>query len=504
MTSAVEKLRKKLGVTAPPKAEVIPLPTAAETLDLTTPLPPEVRAEVEAEAVTQAAADQVSASAALVERFNADHFVSVEGGAASVYRETFDPELRRARLDRISPQSFKELHRHETVPVADRHGNIRQISAGVAWLNHPARRTYSGGLALLPGMDAPAGVYNLWRGYGCEAKRGATVEDVKPALVHLLHVICSGDARAFRYAVAWLAWCVQNPGAQAEVAMVLIGGRGAGKGTLGRWFRDLFGMHGMHVQHPRHLVGNFNAHLQTCLAMFVDEAFFVGDRAGNAVLKSLITEDQIAVEKKGVDVFAVRNRLKIIMATNEGHAVLAGEDERRYFVLCVAGVKAQDHDYFAKLDQWWSGGGKEAFLGYLLDYDLTGFNIRKVPNTEALERQKLQSLAPLDAWLLERLQDGKIRPQDNGWVTDQPRTGIAAEFAEFVKGHGHRYVNTTTDAIGVGIRKRMQVRDKRETTGQRRRTWVFPDLGTARKQFTASLRLEHLGWGDETDEREGV
>lgn len=81
---------------------------------------------------------------------------------------------------------------------------------------------------------------------------------------------------------------------------------------------------GMHIQHPRHLTGNFNAHLRDCLAMFVDEAFFIGDKAGNSVLKSLITEDQMTLEKKGLDVFSVRNRLKIIMATNEDHAVLAG------------------------------------------------------------------------------------------------------------------------------------------------------------------------------------
>ena len=508
MTSAAHKLIAKVapksGAAAP--AKVIQLPSTAGDsaakggagsgkIDL----PPDVAAEVNA-AVTAAGLDEVQS---VITRLNAEHFVSVEGGRTSVYREAVDHELGRARLDRMAVESFKALHSHETVSVIDKAGNSSSKPVASVWMNHPLRRTYPEGISLLPAGDAPAGVYNLWRGFGCQPKHGAIVADVKPALVYLLHVVCAGSRSAFDYTLAWLAHAVQHPECQAEVAIVLHGGRGTGKGTLGRWFRDLFGAHGMQIQQPRHLTGNFNAHLQTCLALFVDESFFVGDRAGNAVLKSIITEDQITVEKKGIDVVAVRNRLKIIMATNEDHAILAGEDERRYFVLHVSDCKKQDHTYFGKLDAWWTSGGKEAFLGYLLGYDLTNFNIRKVPNTAALERQKLQSLPPLGAWLFERLQEGKLCPKhEHGkpavdWSLEHPRDNIAGDFTLYTKDRGHRYASTAKDAIGTGLRKYMAVGDKRESTGERRRLWVFPKLEDARQQFAKSLGLEHFNWVDD-------
>ncbi len=467
-------------------------------------VPGAVQAEVHSDADAKQRKARDEALAALLKKLNSDHFVSVEGGKTSVYRETFDHELTRDRLDRMGTQAFKTLHSHEYITINNANGDPVSLRVADIWLNHPLRLTYMNGIALLPGADAPVGVYNLWRGFGCDPKRGAILADVAPAIRHLLDVICSGDEQAFEYLINWLAYAVQHPDRQAEVAIVLIGGRGTGKGTLGRWFRDLFGMHGMHIQHPRHLTGNFNAHLRDCLAMFVDEAFFIGDKAGNSVLKSLITEDQMTLEKKGLDVFSVRNRLKIIMATNEDHAVLAGVDERRYFVLQVSDSKAQAHEYFGKLDYWWRNGGKEALLGYLLDLDLTGFNIRKVPNTVALERQKVQSLAPLDAWMLERLQDGKLRSSDDGWVVEQPRDKIADDFAIHIRMNGHRFVSTSKDSIGAGIRKHMRVGDKRESVGARRRIWIFPTLEDARKQFAESLGLKLLGWGDAADECNGT
>jgi hypothetical protein len=509
MTSAAEKLRAKIApkVGAGNTAAVIQHPATADKPKTGDEfdLPDDLLAEVE----TEANLLTVSAVGAAIARLNAEHFVSVEGGKTRVYREAFDHELGRDRLDRMAVESFRALHSHETVPVVDKAGNPSSKQVAAVWLNHPARRTYSEGISLLPAGDTPAGVYNLWRGFGCEPKHGASVSDVKPALVYLLRAVCSGNRSAFEYTTAWLAHAVQHPERQAEVAIVLHGGRGTGKGTFGRWFRDLFGAHGMQIHHPRHLTGNFNAHLQTCLALFVDESFFVGDRAGNSVLKSVITEDQITVEKKGLDVVTVRNRLKIVMATNEDHAILAGEDERRYFVLHVSDCKKQDHAYFGTLNAWWSSGGKEAFLGYLLDYDLTGFNIRKVPNTAALERQKLQSLGPLGAWLFERLQEGRLcavhgcghPPLD--WPLEQDRKNVAADFALYVKDHGHRYANTARDSVGFGIRKHIELADKREGTGERRRLWVFPPLDEARQQFASSLGLEHFKWSDGDDIEDG-
>lgn len=48
--------------------------------------------------------------------------------------------------------------------------------------------------------------------------------------------------------------------------------------------------------------------LRDCIALFADEAFWAGDRAGESVLKMLVTEPVIPIEGKGRDLVLVPNR----------------------------------------------------------------------------------------------------------------------------------------------------------------------------------------------------
>jgi hypothetical protein len=58
------------------------------------------------------------------------------------------------------------------------------------------------------------------------------------------------------------------------------GGRGTGKGMFVRAFGSIFGQHFTHISHSKHLTGNFNAHLEDCVVLFVDEGFWAGDKQG--------------------------------------------------------------------------------------------------------------------------------------------------------------------------------------------------------------------------------
>ena len=78
-------------------------------------------------------------------------------------------------------------------------------------------------------------------------------------------------------------------------------------------------------------------------------------------------------------------------------------------MLDVSDIHREDHDYyFAAIETEWEGGGREAFLDHLLTLDLSGFNVRRVPQTEALRDQKLLSLPTVDRWFYTRLRAGNI------------------------------------------------------------------------------------------------
>ncbi|TVT61037.1 MAG: hypothetical protein FHK80_00470 [Azoarcus sp. PHD] len=477
-------------------APIIQLPTASQAQEAAT-------APATAQTQLDQIAQEVAASNAesIIEELNAQWFIAPEGGRVRVFREMIDPEMGTRALESMSTTDFRALYANRFVSVMDAAGNVRKINVADLWLRHPSRREYPKGLALLPGMATPDGVFNLWRGFAIEPNQG----DTKLPLWHLLNVICAGNHSALRYLVGWMAHCVQRPGEPAEVAIVMRGGRGTGKSTVGRWMRDIFGAHGMHLLHTRHLTGNFNAHLRDKCFLFPDEAFFAGDKAGDGVLKGLVTEPTITIEQKGVDAFEVRNRLKLMMASNSDWVVPAGTDERRYLVLDVSDIKKQDHSYFAKLNSHMSGGGLAALLHFLLHIDISKFNIRDVPNTAALAKQKLLSLPPVLAWLYDRLFVGRVLEHSSGWEPELRRDAVVNDFAEYVRRHGLRHVRTSAADVGRALHVVFPTMGDKQASskdaqGRRPRLWILPDLADARVQFEREvLSGGPAGWpeGDE-------
>jgi hypothetical protein len=312
-----------------------------------------------------------------------------------------------------------ETHRGSTVPVFstipdfrafhDRvkkqvgtGAELKHIGLGTWWINHSERTQYDG-IVYAPEAD-PKGKLNLWKGFVCEPKEGSC--DLY--LQHVRENICGGHEEYFHYLIGWMAYAVQYPGKQGEVAVVLRGREGTGKGMFAHYFGTLFGPHFVHVSHASHLTGHFNAHLQYCSVLFADEAFFAGDRSHESVLKALITEPRIVIEPKGLDAFQAKNCISLIMASNSEWVVPAGADARRYFVLDVSDAQIQNEEYFAAIQKEADNGGREALLYYLQDVDLSQFKLRSVPGTAALADQKMRSRRGVDSLIEYIAHEGNL------------------------------------------------------------------------------------------------
>src|SRR4051794_40327930 len=71
---------------------------------------------------------------------------------------------------------------------------------------------------------------------------------------HLREVVCGGDH--YRYLIHWCAYCVQHPEKPAEVAVVMRGKKGCGKGTVAKVMLRIFRDHALQITQARHLTGN--------------------------------------------------------------------------------------------------------------------------------------------------------------------------------------------------------------------------------------------------------
>jgi hypothetical protein len=320
--------------------------------------------------------------------------------------------------------------------------------------------------------------YNLWRGFAVDAIPG----DCSLYLDHVRENVCASNEEHYDYLLGWMARMIQKPGEPAYTAVVLRGKQGTGKGFFAHSLGRLFGHHYMSINNAKHLTGNFNGHLQDCVLLFADEAFYAGNKSGESTLKSIISEELVPIERKGYQTEMSRNCLHVVMASNEDWVVPANVDDRRFFVLDVSARRACDTEYFGKIDRQLEEGGYQALLHHLLNLDLGRFNARTVPKTSALRAQKEMSLRPKEEWWLSCLQDGSIVAAA-GWPEKATACDMLHELATFCKGSS-RFVRTNTTPVSLARLLRKMTKDKAVKT--RSRTPL--DLPTIEGKFQTVAR----------------
>lgn len=345
----------------------------------------------------------------LLSEMNEKHHVVNHGGKARVLTWT-ENELGYTVPSYSSFSDFKALRNKDKVEVKykDAKGKLKTelVGAGDWWIDQRKRAQYEG-LVYAPNIDErelSGDRLNLWRGWPVAAHEG----DCGLYLAHLRDNVCQGNEEHYNYLVGWMAYAVQHPERQGEVAIALRGLKGVGKTVMAEEFGKLFGNHFKTVVNPDHLTGKFNAHLQNCSVLFADECFFAGDRRHENILKGLVTGNTIFIEPKGVDSYEVKNYLHLILATNSKWVVPASSDERRWFVLDVGAENIQDQKYFNAITAQMNNSGRAALLHMLRGLDVRNFNVRKAPRTKALRDQIARTRSGVDALVEKVCSEGEV------------------------------------------------------------------------------------------------
>ena len=324
-------------------------------------------------------------------------FVHVEG-SARVIRE----DVSKGSIVLYKLEDLKKEHMNCRVLSSDEKPKLLNLVD--MWLEHPERRTYAAGLSFAPDMEI-LDRYNLWRGWSFIPAKG----DVDPWLDFVTTVVADGNQIHANYIISWAAQMVQHPMQKIGVGLVLRGRKGTGKTKFGELLGGLFKAHHKIVSRAEHVTGNFNRHLEDTLLLQADEAYWAGAKASEGALKDLLTNPEITIERKGVDAYTAPNYTRILFTSNEEFVVPASLDERRFAVFDVGIERKQDSKYFSELDRWYNTGGAGALLEYLKTFDLSTTNLRLVPQTDALQDQKLEALDTVDQWLFNCLMSGELR-----------------------------------------------------------------------------------------------
>ena len=439
----------------------------------------------------------------LVDQLLRDLVLVQVSGSARVIRE----DVIQDGFDLYGVTDLEKEYANQCIPieVEKKNGDIveEKVNPIKLWLTNPERRT-ARGLVFLPDGQKQ-GYYNLWRGWSCEPEEG----DVAPFVDWAFDIIADRNEAHFNWIMGWAAQMVQQPMTKIGVAMVLRGEKGTGKSKLGELFGKLFEPHWKVVSKPEQIVGNFNRHLEDCLLLQAEEAFWAGSKSAEGALKDLVTNERIMIERKGVDSYMAPNFTRILMTSNEDWVVPATADERRWAVFDVASRRKQDYDFYAGLQRWYDRGGKKAVLHYLKTFDLSKVSVRQAPKTKPLLEQQLRGMDCVTRWLYECLWSGEIRDARSGSVLEFGETAAnkVVVFDSYSNSQQTKWERKSDQQFWVLLAKRFgdlfpNSRQKM-MAGSRQRVCDILPLAEARKLFERETQLS-VDWPDPIRQEEVV
>jgi len=424
-----------------------------------------------------------------LDKINKEYALIFGGLNHSILHETFDSNGKK-HLSFMTEHSFKRKFSIDKVMDGK-----KLVSYAESWLDWKGRREYAGLCFIPEGPATSNGYYNLWKGFTCsplpydqgteEQRRGLDM-----FLEHARENVCDKDPELFKWLMGYFAHLIQKPYERPLTTLAFRGRKGTGKNTLVDRIGKLLGTkHYLVTADGRYLTSNFNGHMDSCLCLVLDEAFWSGDKAAEGKLKALTTSPEILIERKGMEAYVVNNYVRLIVIGNEDWLVPASMDERRYAVFQVTDGRIQDQKFFSEMREILDDkGGNQLLLHYLKTFDLSTVDVNKAPNTQALTDQKLATMEPLYQWWLECLSDGVIVGADfmEGWEKQVDKDVIRDAFNKYLKSRNIK--SWIKDR--VSFTKALKSCLPSLITNQKRRTgdkytlvYRLPDLETARSEW---------------------
>lgn len=315
--------------------------------------------------------------------------------------------------------------------------------------------------------DHGAMMVNEWRGFKIQpCPQKVSEKEIEPFITYVKEILADGNPEHAHWLFAWMADLFKNPSNKPGTALVLVGVQGAGKTFLGEQvIGPIVGkQHSTQINSISTLTNNFNTLIDNKIFLQCDEAVHSYQRDVASRLKSIITDETITIEPKGVNAFKKPNHMRFLFTSNEEHSAIFIDPspyERRFTVLRVSPIKAQDYDYWVFM-RMWMPTALEKIHRWLLDYNYNRSLVTRPVETEAKKNIQRVSVDVEVSWILSRLalgfpiserihkhwfegyhtehiteaqrkNDTLVRTQ---WPDRVLQSTVEEDFKQYVRGHG--------------------------------------------------------------------
>jgi hypothetical protein len=220
----------------------------------------------------------------------------------------------------------------------------------------------------------------------------------------LLRINTGNDPVLYNYLLKYTAHMLQCPFDLAGVAIVITGNKGVGKDTLfdflieyviGMKFAKNYESNQQFFE--KHDVGRENKFL---VKLEEADRKYCIDNA--STLKSMITAQRSTFNPKGKKPYGTNNYARYIFTTNKPNPMDMSDEERRFVITACSSEKKGDFAFWTDIrTKLFTEEGGKAVADFLLGVDLTGFNVRLLPEN-AYQRQVIETeLTPEDRFVAD-------------------------------------------------------------------------------------------------------
>lgn len=260
-----------------------------------------------------------------------------------------------------------------------------------AWENDPRRKMIPPEhIVFDPTCTTPTHYINLFAGWKMRPKQG----DHGPILELANHLFWgesrdpAENMRLARWALRWLAYPLQHPGAKMATAMVLAGAQGSGKSLFFSVMLRIYGPYGATIGQQQ-LESRFTEHYSRKLFVLAEEVVAASEQQHQKnALKHLVTGESVYIESKFQPVRVEVNHINFAFLSNDVRPLALEADDRRHAVYWV--TKPRTDDLYQRVRHCLDNGGAEAFFQFLLDLDLADFHTHTPPPMTQAKRDMVE------------------------------------------------------------------------------------------------------------------
>lgn len=252
---------------------------------------------------------------------------------------------------------------------------------------------------------------NQWRGFAVKpVEQQVSFEEIKPFHDYVREVIADGDEPTAHWVFAWMADLLLYPAKKPGTALVLVGVEGAGKTFLGEHIiqKIVGSQHAGNTNSVATLTHNFNTIIDNKIFFQCDEAIHSYQRDTASRLKSIITDENMIIEPKGVNSYRKPNHMRLMFTSNEENAAIfisASPYERRFTVLKVSSAHAGDETYWKMMHEW-TPQALPKIMRWLMGYKYDRWLVMRPHDTEAKRIIQKTGFEVEVSWIIARISEG--------------------------------------------------------------------------------------------------